>query len=105
MRAVDPDLDKRESFLLAAALREAAEGLPEGRRALPVGQPANAAAVPGPADQVIPPIGNGQRGYAVELDGNYRLEPSGRRAGQQNRHPRCQANRALQLKHAIHNNH
>jgi hypothetical protein len=64
MRAVDPDLDKRESFLLAAALREAAEGLPEGRRALLVGQPANAAAVPGPADQVIPPMGKGQRGSA-----------------------------------------
>jgi hypothetical protein len=54
MRAVDPDLDKRESFLLAAPPREAAEGLPEGRRALLVGQPANAAAVPGAADQVIP---------------------------------------------------
>lgn len=64
MRAVDPDLDERESFLLAAALREAAEGLPEGRRALLVGQPRNAAAVPGPADQVILPMGKGRRGSA-----------------------------------------
>jgi hypothetical protein len=39
MRAVDPDLDERESFLLAAALREAAEGRPEGCWALLVGQP------------------------------------------------------------------
>lgn len=43
MRAVDPDLDGRGSFLLAAALREAAEGLPEGCRALLVGQPRVAA--------------------------------------------------------------
>jgi hypothetical protein len=40
----------------------------------------------------------------IELDGNYRLEPLGRRAGQQNRHPRSQANPAPQLKHAIHDN-
>jgi hypothetical protein len=50
-------------------------------------------------------MGKGQRVLLIELDGNYRLEPLGRRAGQQNRHPRCQANPALQLKHAIHNNH
>ena len=39
MRAAGPDPDERESFLLAAALREAAEGLSEGCRALLVGQP------------------------------------------------------------------
>jgi hypothetical protein len=30
MRAVDPDLVERESFLLASALRQIVEGLPEG---------------------------------------------------------------------------
>ena len=44
-------------------LREAAERLPEGCRALLVGQPANAAAVPRPTDQVIPPMGKGQTGF------------------------------------------
>jgi hypothetical protein len=37
MRAVDPDLVERESWLLAAALRQVVAGLPERGRALVVG--------------------------------------------------------------------
>jgi hypothetical protein len=37
IRAIDPDLVERESLLLAPVLRQVAEGLPEGGRALVAG--------------------------------------------------------------------
>ena len=37
IRAIDPDLVERESWLLASVLRQVAEGLPEGGRALVAG--------------------------------------------------------------------
>src|SRR5215211_5846162 len=37
IRAVDPDLVERESWLLASVLRQVVNGLPEGGRALVVG--------------------------------------------------------------------
>jgi hypothetical protein len=58
MRAVDPALVERESWLLAAALRQVVAGLPEGGRALVVGHsPTNEAAVLGLAGRlrVVPP--------------------------------------------------
>ena len=56
IRAVDPDLVERESFLLGSALRQVVQALPEGGRALVVGHsPTNEAAVLGLAGQVIPP--------------------------------------------------
>ena len=61
MRAVDPDLAERESLLLALALRQVVEGLPEGGRALVVGHsPTNEAAVLGLTGRVVPPLGKGE---------------------------------------------
>jgi hypothetical protein len=58
IRAIDPDLAGRESWLLASVLRQVAEGLPEGGRALVAGHsPATEAAVPGLAGRVVPPLG------------------------------------------------
>lgn len=76
IRAVDPDLVDRESFLLASALRQVVDGLPEGGRALVVGHsPTNEAAVLGLAGQVVPPVGKGNGVVLIEQSGNYRLEP------------------------------
>ena len=48
MRVIDPELVERESSLLASALRQVVDRLPEGGRALVVGHsPTNEAAVPG----------------------------------------------------------
>ena len=76
MRAVDPDLVERESWLLAAALRQVVAGLPEGGRALVVGHsPTNEAAVLGLARQVVPPLGKGAGILLIEDGGDYRVEP------------------------------
>jgi hypothetical protein len=76
IRAVDPDLVERESFLLGSVLRQVVQALPEGGRALVVGHsPTNEAAVLGLAGQVIPPAGKGKGVLLIEEGGNYRLEP------------------------------
>jgi phosphohistidine phosphatase SixA len=76
MRAVDPDLVEKESMLLASALRQVMDGLPEGGRALVVGHsPTNEAAVLGLAGQVVPPLGKGHGILLIEDGGNYRVEP------------------------------
>jgi len=76
IRAVDPDLVDRESFLLALALRQVIDRLPEGGRALVVGHsPTNEAAVLGLAGQVVPPVCKGNGVLLIEQGGNYRLEP------------------------------
>jgi hypothetical protein len=76
MRAVDLDLVERESWLLAAALRQVVAGLPEGGRALVVGHsPTNEAAVLGLAGQVVPPLGKGAGILLIEDGGDYRVEP------------------------------
>ena len=76
MRAIDSDLVERESWLLASALRQVVEALPEGGRALVVGHsPTSEAAVLGLAGQVIRTLGKGEgilltedgEGYQVEL--------------------------------------
>jgi phosphohistidine phosphatase SixA len=78
MRAVDPDLVDKESFLLGSALRQVVDGLPEGGRALVVGHsPTNEAAVLGLAGQVVAPAGKGKGVLLIEQGGNYRLEPLG----------------------------
>jgi len=75
MRAVDPDLVERESFLLASALRQIVEGLPEGGRALVAGHsPTNEAAVLGLAGRVVPPVCKGKGVLLIEDGGEYRLE-------------------------------
>jgi hypothetical protein len=62
MRAIDPDLVERESLLLASALRQVVDGLPEGGRALVVGHSStNEAAVLGLAGRVVPPMGQHHR--------------------------------------------
>jgi hypothetical protein len=76
MRGVDPDLVERESSQLAAALRQVAEGLPAGGRALVVGHiPTNEAAVFGLTGRVVPPLGKGQGVLLVEYGGDYHVEP------------------------------
>jgi hypothetical protein len=58
IRAIDPNLAEKESLLLASALRQVTQGLPEGGRALVVGHsPANEAPVVGLAAQIVPPLG------------------------------------------------
>ena len=60
IRAIDPDLVERESWLLGSALRQVVAGLPEGGRALVVGHsPTTEAAVLGLAGRVVPPLGKG----------------------------------------------
>jgi hypothetical protein len=78
IRAVDPDLVERESWLLGSALRQVADGLPEGGRALVVGHsPTNEAAVLGLAGRVVPPLGKGEGVLLIEDGGAYRVEPLG----------------------------
>jgi hypothetical protein len=75
MRAIDPDLVEGESWLLALALRQVVEGLPEGGRALVVGHsPTNEAAVLGLAGRVVPPLGKGKGVLLIEDGGDYQVE-------------------------------
>jgi phosphohistidine phosphatase SixA len=76
MRAVDPELVDRESWLLASVLREVIQGLPDGGRALVVGHsPTNEAAVLGLVGQVVAPLDKGEGVLLIEDGGNYRVEP------------------------------
>ena len=76
LRAADPDLVERESWLLGLGLTRLIEGLPEGGRALVVGHsPTNEAAVLGLTGQVIPPVGKGGGVLLIESAGHYRVEP------------------------------
>ena len=76
IRAIDPDLVERESWLLASAMWQVVEGLPDGGRALVVGHsPTNEAAVLGLAGQVVPPLGKGEGILLTEHRGGYRVEP------------------------------
>jgi hypothetical protein len=76
IRAIDPDLVERESWLLGSALRQVVAGLPEGGRALVAGHsPTTEAAVLGLAGRVVPPPGKGKGVLLIEDDGDYRMEP------------------------------
>ncbi|HEY3004491.1 MAG TPA: hypothetical protein VGJ44_19245 [Kribbellaceae bacterium] len=76
IRAVDPDLVERESWLLGLALRQVVEGLDEGGRALLVGHsPTNEAAVLGLTGRAVAPLGKGQGVLVTEDGGKYRVEP------------------------------
>jgi phosphohistidine phosphatase SixA len=76
MRAIDPGLVERESWLLASALRQVIEGLPDGGRALVVGHsPTNEAAVLGLAGQVVPPLDKGEGIVLMQDDGGYQVKP------------------------------
>src|SRR6266540_935121 len=75
IRAVDPDLVERESWLLALALRQVVEGLVEGGRALVVGHsPTNEAAVLGLTGRAVAPLGKGEGVLVIEDGGKYRVE-------------------------------
>ncbi len=76
IRAVDPDLVERESWLLGTALRQVVEALPDGGRALVIGHsPTNEAAVLGLAGRTIPPLGKGEGVLLTDDAGQYRVEP------------------------------
>jgi phosphohistidine phosphatase SixA len=76
MRAVDPDLVEKESYLLGLALRRVVDALSDDGRALVVGHsPTNEAAVLGLTGQVILPLGKGEGVLVVEEGGSYRAEP------------------------------
>ena len=78
IRAIDPDLVERESWLLGSILRQVVDGLPAGGRALVVGHsPTNEAAVLGLAGRVVPPLGKGEGVLLIEDGGTYRVEPMG----------------------------
>ena len=65
-----------ESWLLGSALRQVADRLPEGGRALVVGHsPTNEAAVLGLTGQVVPPLGKGKGVLLTEDDEDFRVEP------------------------------
>ena len=75
MRAVDPDLVERDSWLLGAALRQVVDSLPDGARALVVGHsPTNEAAVLGLAGLLVPPLGKGEGVLLIEDEGRYQVE-------------------------------
>src|SRR5215211_5806292 len=76
IRAVDPDLVERESWLLGTALRQVVDSLPEGGRALVVGHtPTTEAAVLGLAGQLVPPLGKGAGVLLVQDGRRYQVEP------------------------------
>jgi hypothetical protein len=76
MRAVDPELVERESLLLASALREVVDRLPEGGRALAVGHSLTSeAAVLGLVGRVVAPLAKGEGVLLIEDRGQYRVEP------------------------------
>ena len=76
MRAIDPDLVERESWLLGRALRQVVEGLPEGGRALVVGHsPTNEAARARARRPGRPAAGQGPRGSAGRGQRDYQVEP------------------------------
>lgn len=76
IRAIDPHLVERESWLLGSALRLVVAGLPEGGRALVVGHsPTTEAAVLGLTGQVVPPLGKGEGVLLVEDSGDYWVKP------------------------------
>ena len=76
IRAVDPDLVERESWLLGSVLREIVEGLPDGGRGLVVGHsPTNEAAILGLTGQVVPPLGKGEGILVTEDAGRYEVQP------------------------------
>ena len=63
-------------MLLASALRQVVDRLPDGARALVVGHsPTNEAAVLGLASRVVPPLGKGKGVLLIEDGGDYRVEP------------------------------
>src|SRR5205814_8887338 len=72
MRAVDPDLVDRESWLLATTLKQLLSALPDGGRALVVGHsPTNEAAVLGLVGQVVAPLAKGAGVLVIEDNGRY----------------------------------
>jgi hypothetical protein len=74
MRAVDPDLVEHETQLLGSVLRQVAESLPEGRRALVVGHsPTNVAAVYGLVGQTIAAMGKGEGVLVAEDSDRYEV--------------------------------
>jgi broad specificity phosphatase PhoE len=78
IRAVDPNLVEKESLVLAWALRQVVEGLPDGGRALVIGHsPTNEAALLGLAAVVVPPLEKGEGVLVVEDQGDYRVKPLG----------------------------
>jgi hypothetical protein len=63
-------------LLLASALRQVVDGLPEGGRALVVGHsPTNEAAVLGLTGRVVAPAGKGEGVLLIEDGGHYRVQP------------------------------
>ena len=76
IRAVDPDLVDHEERLLGAALRRIVESLPEGGRALVVGQsPTNEAAVAGLTGETVEPLDKGAGVLLVEDGGRFTVRP------------------------------
>ena len=72
MRIFDVDLVAQDSQLLDSALRRVFDMLPDGGRALVVGQsPTNEAAVLGLTGQVIGPMGKGEGVLIVDDAGRY----------------------------------
>jgi len=83
IRVVDPELVERESVLLASALRQVVDRLPEGGRALVVGHsPTSEAAVLGLAGRIIPPLGKGEGVLLIEDRGDLPGRAAGLNSGE-----------------------
>lgn len=76
MQVVDPDLVEKESQLLAMALRQVVNGLPDGRRALVVGHsPTHEAAILGLTGELVPPLSKSQGVLLTEHNEAFTVEP------------------------------
>ena len=74
MRDVDADLVEKESLLLASALRTVFDAMPDGGRALVVGNsPTNEAATLGLTATVVDPLDKGDAVFLVEDQDRFRV--------------------------------
>ena len=75
-RGADPDLVDEESGLLAQALSEVFDRLPEGGTALVVGHsPMQEAAVYGLTGEVVAPLSKGDGVLVTQADGAFEVQP------------------------------
>ena len=76
LREVDPDLVEHEERLIGTVLRGVVESLPEGGRALVVGQsPTNEAAVSGLTGETVEQLGKGSGVLIIEDGGKFTIVP------------------------------
>ncbi len=74
----DPELVEKESILLAGALSDLFDQLPDGGKAIVVGHsPMHEVAIYGLTGKVIPPLSKGAGVLVTKSDRSYHVEPAG----------------------------